>query len=285
MALITTFKKIAQSGPCADGRTIDPQWLRDMAETYDSAVYTARIWPEHMRWGNNYGKVESLEVKEEGGLVCLYAQLAPNAFYVWDNQFDQKLNFSIEVQENFAQSGKAYLVGLGITDSPASLGTDEMKFRAHVGGAGRIHIFSNVPAVALREPEPEKAPGWFTEFFKKFTPNPQQEDTMTPEQFAALSAKVDTLQSAVDGIKAQFAAATRGKAEGAPAPGSDAASTAGAEGGVFAAEIAAALAPALEGMRKLSAQVEEINQRFAAGKPGATAPASTGPASDAAPLL
>lgn len=109
---------------------------------------------------------------------------------------------------------------------------------------------------------------------------------MTDKQYADISAKVDALQASVDGIKAQFAAATQGKPEGtAPGAGSDATPKAGAEGNAFAAEIAAALAPALEGMQKLSAQVAEISQRFAAGKPGTTAPASTGPAADAAPLL
>ena len=31
-ALVTRFIKVAQSGPCVDGRTIDPQWLHDMAD-------------------------------------------------------------------------------------------------------------------------------------------------------------------------------------------------------------------------------------------------------------
>ena len=78
-ALITKFVKVAQSGPTVDGRNIDPQWLRDMAETYDPAVYRAKIWPDHLRFGNNYGSVVALKVEEADGVVSLYASLAVNA--------------------------------------------------------------------------------------------------------------------------------------------------------------------------------------------------------------
>lgn len=282
--LITPFKKIAQSGPCADGRNIDPQWLIDMAETYAPALYTARIWPEHVRWGNNYGKVVALETRDENGLVALYAQLAPNAFYVWDNQFDQMLNFSIEVQENFAQSGRAYLVGLGITNSPASLGTDELKFSARTQSGGSVHVFSNVPAVPLGAAEPE--PGWFASFRKSFSKPQPHEDTMTPELFAALSGRVDALQATMDGLKAEFTATmAQGNAHGAAPAASPADPATAPAQAAPQADFAQALTPVLAGLESLAAQMTTMNQRFAAPKPGTAAPLSTGPADDAAPLL
>ena len=172
-ALITKFVKVAQSGPTVDGRNIDPQWLRDMAETYDPAVYRAKIWPDHLRFGNNYGSVVALKVEEADGVVSLYASLAVNAQYLWDNQYDQRLSFSIEHLENFAGSGKSYLGGLGVTDSPASLGTDELKFSRRASCDGQsASIFAGQPVDAScfsADPASDtaEAPGWFTTFIKK----------------------------------------------------------------------------------------------------------------------
>lgn len=42
----------------------------------------------------------------------------------------QKVYTSIEVDENFAKTGSAYLIGLAVTDSPASLGTEMLQFAA-----------------------------------------------------------------------------------------------------------------------------------------------------------
>ena len=126
--------KIAQSGPTTDGREIKPQWLRDFAETYDKTVYTARMWVEHLRglWPSSdfraAGDVARVFVEEKDGIVSLFGELEPNEYGKQLNASDQKIFTSIEVTENFANSGKAYLTGLGLTDSPASLGTDKLKF-------------------------------------------------------------------------------------------------------------------------------------------------------------
>lgn len=75
------MSKSPSPGPTVDGRNIDLQWLRDMAEIYDPALYRAKIWPDHLRWGNNYGSVVALKSEEKDGLVSLYASFAPNAQY------------------------------------------------------------------------------------------------------------------------------------------------------------------------------------------------------------
>ena len=119
--LQTEFVKIAQSGACVDGREIKGQWLLDMAETYSPDTYTALIWPDHQRWQGNFGTVTELRAEEEGGVVSLFARLNPNERYAYVNEQRQKLFFSIEVAEDFARTGKAYLVGLASPISqPAS---------------------------------------------------------------------------------------------------------------------------------------------------------------------
>jgi hypothetical protein len=42
----------------------------------------------------------------------------------------QKVYASIEINPNFADTGEAYLVGLAVTDDPASLGTEMLQFSA-----------------------------------------------------------------------------------------------------------------------------------------------------------
>lgn len=138
--LISDFKRVAVAGKTADGREIKEQWLKDIEQTFDPKVYGARVWPEHLRSFAPKGDFAALgdviAVKTQydtiGGekKLALYAQIAPLPKLVEINQARDKIYTSIEVTENFAGSGKAYLSGLAITDSPASLGTEELHFSA-----------------------------------------------------------------------------------------------------------------------------------------------------------
>lgn len=126
--LETDWKCVAQSGPTVDGRVIKPEWLHDMGETYDPNTYTAMIWLDHMRYGS-YGTVSALKAEEHKDKVKLFAKIKPSRSLLQMNQvWEEYLFFSIEPTEDFAKTGKCYLTGLGMTDSPASLGTDEMRF-------------------------------------------------------------------------------------------------------------------------------------------------------------
>lgn len=299
-ALVTKFVKIAQSGPCADGRNIDPQWLRDMAETYDPAVYRAKIWPDHLRFGNNYGSVVALKTEEADGLVSLYASLAANAQYLWDNQYDQRLSFSIEVLENFAGTGKFYLGGLGVTDSPASLGTEELKFarRASCGGQN-VSVFAGQPVDAAcfsADPDADdaaEAPGWFTTFIKKIFPH--EEPPMDKQQFDAMSARMEGLEGQLNDIKTmvegKFAAAPAAPAapagaEPKPAPGTPEGTQPTDETPRDFAALATALSAGFEtALAPLRQKLDDMDQRFAAAKPGATVPDTTGPADENTPLI
>lgn len=211
---ITDFIKIGQSGPTIDGRNIDPVMLTDAAETYDPAVYTAVIWVDHMRWYGNYGKVVELKAERgEGGIVSLYARLQPNEFLVAQNGAGQKLFTSMELQPNFAETGKYYLSGLAVTDEPASLGTHELRFsRRKTNDANVILCGVELTPLAPSSYSDEEPPGWFKSFLSRFasrgesiSDQPNNEDnTMNEVQFAALKGALDKLEGAVSGIAEKF---------------------------------------------------------------------------------
>lgn len=134
--LMTDWICIATEGETVDGRDIPASWLTEMAETYDLELYTALIWPEHERYWGNSGEV--LELKSEvtdTGLTKLYARLCPTDDLIYSNRRNQLLFASIEPVENFRNSGKTYLKGLGVTNTPASIGTDRIRFNAEQNNA------------------------------------------------------------------------------------------------------------------------------------------------------
>jgi hypothetical protein len=174
MALKTESLRIARSGPTVDGRTMKPEWLIQAAKNYNRETFTAVIWPEHDRYFN-LGLVDSVSVEKnsEGG-VDLFAVLEPNEYYRINNSNGQRLFTSVEILENFAKTGEAYLVGLGATDSPASLGNEPVKFNQKAGIAATTFIEATIKEV-------DEPPNWFNKLFKS-----QQETDMTKEEMATL---------------------------------------------------------------------------------------------------
>lgn len=140
MKFKSRFFQVATEGMTTDGRTIERSWIKDMAETYSRSKYGARIWLEHFRGimpdgpFKAYGDVIALkaeEVEMDGKKkLALFAQIEPTADLIAMNKAKQKIFTSIEVREKFADTGRAYLMGLGVTDTPASLGTDVLEFSA-----------------------------------------------------------------------------------------------------------------------------------------------------------
>lgn len=135
----TDFFRIAVAGDTIDGREITAQDIRDMAETFDFSVYPSKVWLEHMRsifpdgYFKNYGNLVSLKCVENDPLgdekvTALYAQLDVHPEVVEWAKDNQKQHGSIEIVHNYRNSGKAYCSGLGLTDSPASFGTEALKF-------------------------------------------------------------------------------------------------------------------------------------------------------------
>ncbi|EIW5631328.1 TPA: GPO family capsid scaffolding protein [Klebsiella pneumoniae] len=133
--------RVAVSGNTVDGREIQPQHLRDAAANYNLNVYAARVNIEHFLSpypGSDFGAmgdVTALSTEEitEGplaGRTALYAEIDPSDRMVQMTDKGQKVYSSIELAPQFALNGKAYVVGLAMTDTPASLGTDRLKFAA-----------------------------------------------------------------------------------------------------------------------------------------------------------
>lgn len=120
---------VSCEGKTIDGRTIESDWLIGMANSYDPYFYTALIWEEHDRTKPNLGEVLALKIEYIGKEVRLYARIKPNLKLIEYNKNGQKLFCSVEVEENFSQSGKFYLGGLAVTDSPASINTDRLRFK------------------------------------------------------------------------------------------------------------------------------------------------------------
>lgn len=134
------FFCVAVEGATTDGRKIERKWLEQIAANYNAAKYGARVFIEHIRglnpeWGfrcmGDVLAVKTGEVDIDGEKsLGLFAQIKPTDEMLALNKAGQKIYSSIEVNPDFAGSGEAYLVGLGVTDSPASLGTDVLAFAA-----------------------------------------------------------------------------------------------------------------------------------------------------------
>lgn len=132
--------RVAVEGATTDKREIKRSWLEQAAKNFNQATYGARIWLEHYRSllpdspFKAYGDVVALKTEEVEiagqKKLALFAQLEPSNELIALNKAKQKIYTSIEIDENFADSGEAYMVGIAVTDSPASLGTDVLAFSA-----------------------------------------------------------------------------------------------------------------------------------------------------------
>ena len=137
MASKSKFFRVATEGATTDGRKIERSWIDQMGKNFDRTKYGARVWLEHYRGtvpGGPFdalGDVIAVEARTvEDGKRALFAQIEPLPALVEMNKKKQKLYTSIEVHPEFADSGEAYLSGLAVTDSPASLGTEMLAFAA-----------------------------------------------------------------------------------------------------------------------------------------------------------
>lgn len=139
---VSKFFRIGVEGDTVDGREIGATDIQQMAATYSPKVFGARINMEHIKgilpdsYFRRYGgvvelKAEKIDEPDEPllhGKWALYASLAPTADLVSMVGAGQKVFTSMEIRRDFAKTGKAYLVGLAVTDDPASLGTEMLEF-------------------------------------------------------------------------------------------------------------------------------------------------------------
>lgn len=291
-SLVTDWKRIAQSGPTVDGRNIEPQWLLDMAETYDPDVYTAKLWLDHMRYAS-YGSVRALKAEKDGDIVRLFARISPSRSLLQMNQvWEEYLHFSIEPTENFAETGKCYLTGLGMTDMPASLGTEEMRF-ATVPGRTFTARYPGEPVPDLRDMEDDnqmdhfgrKLARWLFRLQEPGNPdNPDKQEEQTPmdeKQFNTLTQTLEATQAAVTELAGKIESFSAVPPAAAPAPAGDsapAADPAPVDDGKEFTELKSAL-------ETLTTQFKTLVDRLEAANPGTQFGDTTGAAGDQDELL
>lgn len=205
------WTRIAVEGATTDGRKIERTWIEQMAAQYSPNTYGARINCEHIKWawpGGEFGaygdvvalKAEEVEINGDKKLALL-AQLEPNDALLALNKAGQKIYTSIEVQPEFADTGKAYLVGLAITDTPASLGTEALSFSAQHGTLAsrkkaKDNLFTAAEEVAIEfeevtEPE-NKALGLFNRVMEALGKS-KDKSVKDDAQFSELSQAVEAL--------------------------------------------------------------------------------------------
>lgn len=224
---------VATEGATTDGRKINREWLAQIAKNYDPKnTYGARINLEHFRWrwfekdephSYSYGDVLAVKTEErEDGKLQLLAQIEPTEALVKLVKDKQKVYTSIEIDLDFSDTGEAYLVGLAVTDTPASLGTEYLTFCAgatHNPLADRKQKPENLVSEAVEAnleftSEPEK--GMLLEKFKAmFTKAKTDNDgkfaehekamELLAEQFSELSTENHRLQTELSTLKTEFA--------------------------------------------------------------------------------
>lgn len=224
--------RIGVEGATTDGRTIERSWLEEMAASYSPNTYGARINVEHIKGLSPdsafgaYGdvlalKTDEVEINGEKKLA-LFAQIQPNEALLALNKKGQKIYTSMEIQPKFANTGKAYLVGLAVTDSPASLGTEALEFSAQHGTlAGRKQDKDNLFTAAepaelefeeVTEQADEKTAGLFSRVaaaLGKFKEKEGKDSAL----FAELGQSVEAIADHVAEQGKAFAAESKARAD------------------------------------------------------------------------
>lgn len=137
---VSKWFRIGVEGDTCDGRVIDGNDIQEMAGGFDPRVYGCRINLEHIKGLFPNGDFKRLgdvvELKAEtidddsilNGKWALFAKMTPTDELVAMVKASQKVYTSMEIRPNFANTGKCYLIGLAVTDDPASLGTEYLEF-------------------------------------------------------------------------------------------------------------------------------------------------------------
>jgi hypothetical protein len=221
------FFRIATEGATSDGRVIDRPTLVQMAKNYNPATYGARINLEHIRGYSPdgpfkaYGDVTALKTEEveiDGQKkLALLAQLDPTADLVALTKARQKIYCSMEVQPNFADTKEAYLVGLAVTDNPASLGCEVLQFSATAKvnplAARKQHpdnLFTEAVETALDFTPEQDPPGGLAESIKRIFSRQAKADAGNDARFADVHEAVQTVADQVHAMGEQFTKGMQG---------------------------------------------------------------------------
>ncbi|GEM77365.1 GPO family capsid scaffolding protein [Vibrio sagamiensis] len=274
MAKISDWKIVATEGPTVDGRKITREWLTQIAENYALGEFTALIWPEHRRfggYGSNWGKVLEVKAEEVDGKMRLFAKLEPNQYLLEANKLGQKLFTSIEPNPDYKGQGKCYLMGLAVTDSPASSGVSLLQFSRQEGHTTQLSC-SQLEAINLDEcyskterffalcnaffnsgdEQPERAPD----------PEPEEEEVTEEQLKAALQEQFSIMKGELkDELKQEF----NQQAPNQPEENEHDDQTLSLE--QFSSELEKQLAPVTEQVKNLETQFAELKQEKPDQKP------------------
>lgn len=228
MAGKSKFFRVAREGDTTDGRKIEKTWIQQIVKNFNREKYGARVWLEHMRSllpdspFRAYGDVLDVKAEEvqfaDGKKLCLFAQIEPTDDLVNMNKAKQKIYTSCEISPNFANSGEAYLMGLAVTDSPASLGTEMLVFAAGAAAnplASRKqdpeNLFTEAIEVTL-EFEEEPAPAGdnlFSKVKNLIGMKGKSDETRFADQAAAIEALAQSQKEVLDRAAAADRAAVQ----------------------------------------------------------------------------
>lgn len=142
MAKSKFFRVFVEGFTASDGRKIEASWIDDIVATFNAATFTPRINCEHIKGFspeppfNAYGSVTAVKAQTDELVIdgetvrrrALYAQIDPNEQLLGINKKGQKIFTSVEISPDFGGTGKVGLIGLAVTDNPASLGTEALSF-------------------------------------------------------------------------------------------------------------------------------------------------------------
>lgn len=208
------FFRVATEGATTDGRLINRDWLTQMAANYDPKKYGARVNMEHFRGlypdsaFRAYGDVLALKTEEIDGKLVLLAQVDPTEDLITlVNEKRQKVYTSIEIDHDFADTGAAYLVGLAITDTPASLGTEMLKFCAGAADNPLKHrkqkpdnsiSAAEEAAIELEEDKQDAGEG----FFSRIKAMLGKKDASDTDRFGGIEQAVEAVANSQSELKA-----------------------------------------------------------------------------------
>lgn len=219
----TVTKRVAKSAKrTVDGRPLPRVWLEQAAANYQPDTYAARVFLEHIR---SYAPDSLFRVY--GTVTKLSTESAPNGELYLNAEIDitdelaamwekgQKRSFSIEIAPDFADVGGAYMVGLAVTDDPASLGTHFTQQFCYDPQRSNTEEFT-MPADNTTAPAVADAPNTQANETPA-TPAATSELPAIPEQFSqslqhfsteltALRTERDTLKAELETVTASYAA-------------------------------------------------------------------------------
>lgn len=222
MASKSKFFRVAVEGGTTDGRTITREWVEQMAQRYNQSTYGARVNMEHYRGFDPDGlfkmygdvtaaKAEEVDIEGEKRLA-LFVQIDPTPALVELNKKRQKVYTSVEIHPNLNGKG-AYLTGLAITDSPASLGTELLQFCAGAGdnsplAARKQHkesLFTAAQETVIEfEEEQDKGPGLLERVTALFTNHKKQATADFSDVHQAVEAVANEVTAIDADLRAKF---------------------------------------------------------------------------------